>query len=170
MRRGYLIRLLVLLSALILSVRAADAADNEDLPVPRFVSLKYGEVRLRQGPGERYPVVWVFTRRDMPVEITQQYDVWRKIRDWEGSEGWVLAGALQGKRWVVVKGAIRAIRSEPQSDAGLIARAEPGVLGRLDKCPSDQIRWCRIVFGDHTGWLQRDEIWGVYPNEVFPPP
>jgi SH3-like domain-containing protein len=151
-------------------VDTARAADKPDTTIPRFVSTKYGEVRLRQGPGERYPVVWVFMKRNMPVELTQEFDVWRKIRDWEGSEGWVLAGALQSKRYVVVTGAIRALRNAPAPDASMVARVEPGVLARLDHCSPQEADWCRVIAGDRTGWMRRSEIWGIYPQETYPAP
>ena len=59
------------------------------LPLPRFASLKTSPVELRVGPGFRYPVVWVYQDRNLPVEIIREYDVWRQVRTPDGSEGWV---------------------------------------------------------------------------------
>ena len=59
------------------------------LPIPRFAVLRSDEVNLRTGPGPRHPVDWVIRRRDLPVEITAEFDTWRRIRDIEGTEGWV---------------------------------------------------------------------------------
>src|SRR5207248_1613382 len=72
--------------------RPSFAAPNDGdtgLPVPRFVSLHADRVNLRTGPGDRYPIEWVLTRKEMPVEITGQLEHWRRIRDWEGTAGWV---------------------------------------------------------------------------------
>ena len=77
---------------------AARADDKSGLPVPRFSSMKHGEINVRVGPGLRYQIAWVFTRKDMPVEVIGEFDAWRQIRDWEGTEGWVNRTALAGKR------------------------------------------------------------------------
>ncbi len=149
---------------------AVRAAEKEQLPVPRFVSVKRGEVNVRAGPGMRYPIEWIFQRQDLPLEITQEFENWRKIRDSEGTEGWVNAVELQGRRYVVIEGAIRAVRDDPAADARVVARAEPGVVGKLDKCPAESIDWCRVEVNGIRGWVRRGEIWGVYPQEIYPPP
>lgn len=165
----------LLLAALLLAVTAGAAplwaATKEKnltqvtgLPVPRFVTLRSGEVNVRTGPGVRYPVEWVFTRKEMPVEITAEFDTWRRIRDWEGSEGWVHQSMLSGKRGVVVLGAQRTIRKEPSTDAPMVARAQPGVMGWLSKCRGE---WCQVDLKGYKGWLKRGDVWGVYPDEKF---
>lgn len=132
---------------------------------PHFASLHADKVNLRTGPGDRYPIQWVYVRRDWPVEIIGQYDHWRRIRDWEGTEGWVHERMLTNKREVIVKGAVRAIRRGPDLGAGLVARAEPGVMARLIECRGE---WCRIDAGEASGWVERANVWGVYPNENVP--
>jgi SH3-like domain-containing protein len=68
------------------------------LPVPRFVSLKPDRVNVRGGPTRDHDVTFVYTRAGLPVEITAESDNWRRIRDWEGSEGWVYHSLLSGRR------------------------------------------------------------------------
>jgi SH3-like domain-containing protein len=135
------------------------------LPLPRFATLHSDKVNLRTGPGPRYPIEWVFVRKDLPVEIVAQFEHWRRIRDWEGTEGWVQEHMLIGKRGVMIRGGVRALRSNPDLGAPLVARAEPGVMARLLECHDS---WCRIEASDVTGWVQRADIWGVYPNETIP--
>ncbi len=72
------------------------------LPVPRFVSLKSDRVNVRSGPNKDQDVRWVYTRAGMPVEITAEFENWRRIRDWEGAEGWVYHSLLSGRRSAVV--------------------------------------------------------------------
>ena len=154
------------------SVAGAAADDSEStsglapstgLPVPRFVSLRSAEVNVRTGPGTRYPVEWVFVRRDIPVEITAEFDTWRRIRDWEGTEGWVHQSMLSGKRAMVVLGDVRTLRRAAGDSAGGLAKVEPGVAGKLLHC---QTNWCEVNVGGYRGWLQKSEIWGVYPAET----
>jgi SH3-like domain-containing protein len=149
--------LVVLLWAL--PVAAAEKAQ----PVPRFVSLRADEVNLRTGPGEGYSIDWVLTRKGMPVEVLQEYEVWRKIRDAAGSVGWVHQRMVSATRTVMVLGEIRTLRSAPNPIAPAVARAEPGVVGLLLECRD---AWCRIETAGTRGWLRRPEIWGVYPDEA----
>jgi SH3-like domain-containing protein len=170
-RAGYARAFIGLASALVVLVgaeRSAIAAPGDSetsLPVPRFVSLHADRVNLRTGPGDRYPIEWVFTRKEMPVEITGQLEHWRRIRDWEGATGWVHERMLSGKRAVIVKGGVRPLFRQPEPDAAVVARAEPGVIGRLVECRN---AWCKIETGDVSGWVRRSDVWGVYPDETVP--
>lgn len=148
---------------LALALSLAAVAAEKALPVPRFVSLRADEVNLRTGPGERYPIEWVLTKKGLPVEIIEEYDVWRKIRDAQGSVGWVHQRMVTGIRTVEITGAIRTLHADPDPSAPAVARAEPGVLGRLLEC---RTQWCRIEAQGIRGWLKRNEMWGVYPDEV----
>jgi SH3-like domain-containing protein len=150
--------------AAFLAILPASAADKTALPVPRFVSLRSDKVNVRTGPGEQYPIDWVFTRKDMPVEIVAEFNHWHRIRDVEGTEGWVQERMVTGKRAVIVRGQQRALRERPSGDAAITARAEPGVIAKLVEC---QPAWCRVEAGGVGGWLKREEIWGVYPGEVI---
>jgi SH3-like domain-containing protein len=153
------------LTVLWLSAAAASAAAQSDAEMPRYDSLQADEVNLRTGPGVRYPIEWVFQRRGLPVEVIQSFDTWRKIRDWEGTEGWVHQTMLWGQRFAVVVGELRTLRREPAPDAAPVAHVEPGVIGELLHCAAGEA-WCRMQIAGHEGWLKRNEIWGVYPDEA----
>ncbi len=132
------------------------------LPVPRFVSLRADEVNVRTGPGVRYPIDWVFQRKRMPVEITAEFDTWRKIRDWEGTEGWVHQSMLSGGRTAVITKETRTLRREPSGGAAAVAHAEPGVVGDLETCRNG---WCLVNVRGYEGWLRSTDFWGVYEDE-----
>ena len=64
---------------------AKDAATTTSgLPVPRYVSLKSDHVNVRAGPTKDNDVAWVYTRSGLPVEITAEFENWRRVRDSEG--------------------------------------------------------------------------------------
>lgn len=142
--------------------QAAGKGPKTGLPLPRFVSLRAGEVNLRTGPGARYPVEWVLVYRHMPVEIIAEFDTWRKIRDWQGTVGWVHQSMISGNRWVIVREGRQPLRRSGEKDAPIIARIEQKVIGRLKEC---RTQWCEIDFSGFTGWMRRNQIWGVYPGE-----
>lgn len=155
------------IAAALAAVSAAAWAQNagpSGLKVPRFVSLRSEPVNMRTGPADTHPVAWVYHKRDLPVEITAEHKNWRRIRDWEGAEGWVHQSLLSGRRTVLVVGQQRALRSSASEQAGAVAMLEPGVVARVSKCPRDT-PFCRVETGGHDGWVRRDEVWGVYPSE-----
>jgi len=155
--------------ALLAALRGRDpavAAEGEAaLPLPRFASLHSDRVFLRSGPGARYPIEWVLTRKGMPVEIIAQFEHWRRVRDWEGTTGWVHERLLTGKREVIVSGGIRPLYRYPDPTSALVARAESGVVARLLECRGG---WCRIEAAGIAGWVPRAAIWGVFPDETVP--
>lgn len=144
--------------------RQKDMTHTSGLPIPRFVSLRSGEVNVRTGPNVRYPIEWVFVRKNMPVEITQEFDTWRRIRDWEGSEGWVHQSMLAGKRTIVTISGTHEVHREANPNSPIVARAEPGVMGGLHRC---RLEWCEVDLEGYRGWTMRAGLWGVYPNETF---
>src|SRR5271154_7183157 len=110
---------------------AASATGGVEAPLPRFAALHADKVNLRTGPGDRYPIQWVYLRKDWPVEVVAQFDHWRRVRDWEGTEGWVHEKMITQRRAVIVTGGVRALRQSPDLSGPLVARAEPGVVARL---------------------------------------
>jgi SH3-like domain-containing protein len=141
---------------------------SSGLPVPRFVSLKADRVNVRGGPTRDHEVSWIFTRAGLPVEVTAEFDNWRRIRDSEGAEGWVYHSMLSGKRMAVVepnpkqKVPFYALHDSAAENSGVAAKLEPGVLAQVKKCTGT---WCRIAGNGFDGWIEQDRLWGVYPNE-----
>jgi SH3-like domain-containing protein len=136
------------------------------LPVPRFVSLKSDRVNVRSGPNKDQEVRWVYTRAGMPVEITAEFENWRRIRDWEGAEGWVYHSLLSGKRSAVVVPTLKTdlvpLFEKPDPKSAETARLQSGVLGILKSCNGN---WCEFVGKNFDGWIRQERLWGAYPNE-----
>ena len=138
------------------------------LPLPRFVSLKSGRVNSRIGPGLNYSVDWMYTKAGLPMEIVQEYDTWRKVRDADGAEGWINQSLLSGKRTAIItpwqrdKNDHIKLFNEPGKDASVVALIEPGVMGTIKSCNGE---WCEMTLGGHTGWVNQSQLWGAYPGE-----
>jgi SH3-like domain-containing protein len=138
------------------------------LPVPRYVSLKSDRVNLREGPSKEHRTSWVFQRAGLPVEITAEFETWRRIRDADGSEGWVLHSLLSGRRtalvspWVKKPGEIFTLHERASDTAEIVARLQPGVLANVKSCSGS---WCRVIIDRVDGYLRQERLWGVYPNE-----
>jgi SH3-like domain-containing protein len=159
---------------LVMSAAAATAAAQvptgsvSGLPVPRFVSLKSDKVNVRAGPAREQDVAWVYSRAALPVEVTAEFENWRKIRDWEGAEGWVYHSMLSGRRTALVspqsrgKDELLLLRAKPDAASGVTAKLQNGVLGTVKQCHSG---WCRLVGEGFDGWIEQPRLWGVYPGE-----
>jgi len=136
------------------------------LPVPRFVSLKSDRVNVRSGPNKDQDVRWVYTKVGMPVEITAEFENWRRIRDWEGAEGWVYHSLLSGRRTGVVvpklKKDLVPIYESADVKSAPVARLQAGVLGQIKSCDG---KWCEFAGKNFDGFIEQDRIWGAYPNE-----
>ncbi len=156
----------VLALALCLAVPVADVLANSGLPLPRFVSLRSDRVNMRTGPGVQYPVDWTYLRRGFPVEVIAEFDAWRKIRDWEGAEGWVHQSMIAGRRTLVVIGSVRPLRRKEGDETQPVALVEPGVVGELLECPKESL-FCRVGLASQVGWLKRSEFWGVHRGEYL---
>jgi SH3-like domain-containing protein len=156
----------VLFALLLLAgaVPAQRVQAEEKLPLPRYAALKSNEVNLRTGPGEERPKIWVYQRAGMPVEIFEEWDTWRRIRDYQGVTGWVSVNLLTSKRMAIVIETRRTLHDTPSETARAVAQLDPGVIARIEECNGD---WCRLEVKGYEGWLKRSEIWGVGPTENF---
>jgi SH3-like domain-containing protein len=136
------------------------------LQLPRYVSLKADSVNLREGPNRDHPVKWIFKRAGLPVEVTAEFEQWRRIRDSEGTEGWVLQNLLSGRRTALIspwtKDGTFPLYDGPDANSAVVARLQPRVLASVHDCARD---WCRLKSPQFDGYIQEDKLWGVYPHE-----
>jgi SH3-like domain-containing protein len=155
---------LMMLFVLGIAIPAYAEENTPPLPVPRFVTLGTDEVNVRTGPGIRYPIKFILKKDSLPVEIIKEFDVWRQIRSMEGDEGWVHKSLLSGKRAVIIKGRIRTLLQAPDEGTRPVVKLEPGVIAGLDRCDKE---WCYLRVASYKGWMKRENLWGVYPDEKF---
>ncbi len=147
------------------SDKAPDKGSVTGLPLPRFAALRSDDVNLRVGPGTRYPISWVYKRRGLPVEIEREFDVWRLIRDSEGTEGWVHEATLTGRRTLLIIGGEQTLRGTAADNAPAVARLAPGVIGRISHCTAND-PWCEVEIKGYHGFLPRAAFWGSFPGEA----
>jgi SH3-like domain-containing protein len=135
------------------------------LPLPRFASLKTDRVNLREGPSKDHATKWVYERAGLPVEITAEFEIWRKVRDSEGVEGWVLHSLLSGRRTALVtpnKKENSKIYARPSASADLAATLQAGVIVNVRNCDGS---WCLVDGDGFKGYIEQVKLWGVYPDE-----
>lgn len=132
------------------------------LPLPRFVSLKSSEVNSRAGPGTNYPIKWVYIQKHLPVEVVAEFGNWRKVRDREKDEGWVLHSLLSGKRSAILKEPATAYTSYGGKRS--VMRLGKGVVIVVSKCRKTQ---CKFSHNEKEGWVNKAKLWGIDFHEEF---
>ena len=152
------------------AVTASSAKDSilpsSGLPVPRYVSLKSDHVNVRAGPTKDNDVAWVYTRSGLPVEITAEFENWRRVRDSEGAEGWVYHSLLSGRRTAVItmksKDDLAPLYERDDATSAVTARLQAGVVAQVKHCAGG---WCRVAGNGFDGWIEQQRLWGVYADE-----
>lgn len=171
------LRPLLLISLLLAPGVGVSAETPSGLPLPRFVTTRSTPINVRVGPGLKYDVAWIYKIAGTPVEIIQEFDVWRKIRDVDGSEGWVHQNMLSGNRagYVLPEANVErvALRTGAAEDAGISAWMTSGFMVKIQSCDGS---WCSVTATDHppgghpssyTGYVPETDLWGVYRGESF---
>lgn len=168
MRRLALVAFCVLGAPTVALAQDMQAGSVTGLPVPRYVSLKTDRVNLREGPSKEHRTRWVYQRAGLPMEVTAEFETWRRVRDADGTEGWVLHSLLSGRRtalvapWSKKKDEVFPMRATAGEDAAVVARLQPGVVISVASCAN---AWCRVSVGAINGYIRQERLWGVYPNE-----
>ena len=146
-----------------LFVHAEEYGSSTGWKLPRFVSLKSDEVNLRVGSGMKYPIVLKYIVKNLPVEIIEENNDWRKIRDIAGNEGWILEGLLQGDKFAIINQSYNEsaqIYSHPKGR--IIGKIGKNNVVKINSCLS---HWCKIKYKNYSGWINKKNLWGIYNNE-----
>jgi SH3-like domain-containing protein len=137
---------------------AATGQAQSTKKTPYWASLDEGEARMRTGPSTEFPVKWIYKRQFLPVKVVAVHEVWRKVEDPDGDQGWMHVRLLSPDRTALVIGSgVGALRDAPEATARIAWRVEPGVVGRIEECAKG---WCRLDVAGRTGYIEADRLWG----------
>lgn len=148
----------ILLIAPSFGMAEGDKGPVTGLDIPRYVSLKGSKGNVRRGPSFGHRIDWVFVRRGMPLRVTAEYDVWRRVEDHEGEGGWIHSTQISGVRTALVRAETLTLRERPAERARPLAELTPGVIVRLDRCEGD---WCVVQINGIEGWALADDLWAT---------
>ena len=135
------------------------------LEIPRFISLKSNDVNIRVGPSINYPIKLKYIFQNLPLEIIDEFDVWRKLIDHEGNIGWVHKSLIKGDRYILTGDQI-------DTDINLYSRPNGKIQGLIKKnnilkLKSCTLNWCKVSKDTVRGWVPKENIWGIYENETY---
>ncbi len=147
----------------------AETTDSSEsgLALPRMVSIRADNINARSGPGTKYPIEWIYKQKGAPLEIINEFELWRQVRDWEGDVSWIHKTRLSGRRFVkIITPGENNIYNSAKYDSKVIAKVEDGVIGEIKKCPKKS-EFCLIKFESIEGWVSKKNVFGVYQDEVI---
>ena len=143
----------------------AETGKVTGLKIPRFVSLKSDDVNLRVGPSTNYPITLKYISQNLPVEIIDEFDVWRQARDHNGTIGWLHKSLIKGERYILTG-------YKKEKEINLYNRPNGKIIGIIKKnnildlkmCIID---WCKVSQNKINRWLLKKNVWGVYDFEIY---
>lgn len=176
MKKTFIIYLLI--NLLPFSASTKEIGKETGLPLPRFVVLKSNKSNLRNGAGIKNAIKWTYLKRGYPMEVVAEFENWRKLRDIDGTEGWINENLITGRRNAVIIGnkfeqnfekyklkqQETVLLKYPDENSYPIVKIEFGVIGNIKKCNSE---WCKIKIEEYTGWIKKVNLWGVYQEEII---
>ena len=135
------------------------------LDIPRFVSLKSDDANIRVGPSVNYPIKLKYVFQNLPLEIIDEFDVWRKSRDHEGNIGWVHKSLIKGDRFILVNyNTNKDVKLYNIPNGKIIGIIKKNNILDLNLCI---LNWCKVTQNKFSGWLLKKNIWGVYDTEIY---
>ena len=130
------------------------------LPVPRYVSLKYAVVNARAGPGDDYPLKWVYHAKNLPLQVVAETEDWRRVCDSQGSLSWIHRRTASDTHRTVLRADAQdlPLYARPSSTAAQTAELRAHAIADLKTCKGD---WCKLAVGHVQGWAPADQVWGA---------
>jgi len=125
-----------------------------------FASLRSNETNVRAGPGQNYPIKFIYKLKGIPVQVISEYDNWNEIKDYEGQSGWVMQSLITKKRTLMIrttKGFVN-LQKKNNEKSRIIFRLENNVIGDYLKCIE---RWCALEVSGKKGWVRDEEVFGA---------
>ncbi len=144
----------VLIILIILSFKSNISAQED-----YFLTLRYDEVNLRQGPSKEYPIKIFYKKKFLPVLVQEQSDNFRKIKDHENNTGWIHISQLSKKKAAIVINEELIMFKSPTIYSAPIVILKKGKLVNISKC---QDIWCKTKLGNYKGWLKKEGLWGRF--------
>ena len=124
-----------------------------------FLTLRYDEVNLRQGPSKEYPIKIFYKKKFLPVLVQEQSDNFRKIKDHENNTGWIHISQLSKKKAAIVLNKELIMFKSPTIYSTPVLILKKGKLIKISKCRDV---WCKTKLGKYKGWLKKEGLWGRF--------
>ena len=141
------------------------ALKAQEAVFPRFASLRSDTVYMRSGPGERFPIEWVYKRKGFPVIITDSFEHWHKVQDIENTQGWIHKTMLSGKRMALTPLNEKTILYQKKNlNSKHLAYFNGQSIVQLLECLPNGI-FCKVKYNELKGYILKEKLFGLFKNE-----
>ncbi len=91
------------------------------------------------------------------MKILASFDAWRRVKDVDGTVGWMHRTQLSDRRSVLFVGFTKSpLRSDSDPKSKIVAYAAPGVVAWLKACEPSA---CDVEASGTEGWVDKRNIW-----------
>lgn len=128
----------------------------------KMLSISGDDTNMRSGPGTNYRVMWELGK-GFPLIVLKKKGKWYRVRDFEGTIGWVHQDVTLSRPHMIVKVHKNSkkrinIRSGPGTKYRIVAKAYYGVVL---KTLQQKHGWVEVQHENGvTGWIKRSLLWG----------
>lgn len=124
-----------------------------------FVSLRSNETNVRAGPGQHYPIKFIFKAKNVPLHVVSEFDNWNEVEDYEGQTGWISKSLLTKRRSLMVQTAQDVVNlySKRNENSRILFKLKNHVIGDYIGCEKE---WCMMEVENKRGWIKRNLVFG----------
>ena len=124
---------------------------------PKYASLKKDRVYLRWNASFEAPIKFIYQKKNLPILIIDKYDVWKKVRDIDGDEGWIHKSMISNKKTFINKKEQNLFKYKDNNEI-IIAIIKEGVVGKIISCENIL---CKVKIKPYKGWVEKKYLWGM---------
>ena len=123
-----------------------------------FLMLKNNKVYVRYGPSKDYPIKYIYRKINLPIEVIDRKENFRKIIDHKKNSGWIHISQLKKSSAIIVL-EDKLLFKKASKFSEPIVKLKKGRLVKIKKCISD---WCKVKADKYLGWIDINNVWGRY--------
>ena len=121
-----------------------------------FLSLKKDKVNVRYGPSFDFPVKYIYKKKNLPIQLIDKKENFRRIIDHKKNSGWIHISQLKKANSVVLLRDKILFKNSTKFSMP-IAKIRKGRLLIINKC---KIKWCKVKTENFKGWIDKNYLWG----------
>ena len=121
-----------------------------------FLMLKNNKVNVRYGPSFEHPIKYIYKKIQLPVQLIDKKENFRRIIDHKKNSGWIHISQLRKSKSLITTSA-KILFKKPTKYSKPLAKIEKGRLLIVKKCEKN---WCNIQTDKILGWIDKNNIWG----------
>jgi len=121
-----------------------------------FLMLKNNKVNVRYGPSFDYPIKYIYKKIQLPVQLIDKKENFRRIIDHKKNSGWIHISQLRKSKSLITTSS-KILFKKPTKYSKPLAKLESGRLLLIKKCEKN---WCYVYTDKFSGWINKENVWG----------